>query len=106
MLRQEFEDLLITKAKADPAFRRALLSQPVATIEQELGIALPEWLQVKVVEETASTLYLVLPPLAEAELSDESLDQVSGGATSGPLKFLHARIDPICPPIWGRPSPD
>ncbi|MCK6625842.1 MAG: NHLP leader peptide family RiPP precursor [Anaerolineae bacterium] len=100
MQRQEFETMLITKAKADPAFRQALLSQPMATIEQELGFALPEWLEVKVVEETATTLYLVLPPPAEAELSDESLEQVSGGATSRPLKFGLSHVDPICPPIW------
>jgi hypothetical protein len=106
MQRKEFEELLIARAQADPAFRQALLSQPMATIEQELGIALPEGLRVEILEETASTLYLVLPPPAEAELSEEDLDDVSGGATSGPLKFRLPHLDPICPPIVGRPSPD
>lgn len=76
--RKEFEEELIAKAQADESFRQALLASPKTTIENELGSALPEHVEIKVVEETADTLYLVLPP-DEGELSDADLEAVSGG---------------------------
>jgi hypothetical protein len=79
--RKEMEAQLIAKAQADESFRQALLSNPKATIQKEMGGTLPEGLQVKVVEETADTLYLVLP-VAEGELSETDLDDVAGGALS------------------------
>ena len=53
-------------------------------MEQELGSPLPEGVEVRVVEESADTIYLVLPsasPVGEAgELSDRDLEAVAGGA--------------------------
>ena len=53
-------------------------------MEQELGTRLPEEVRVVAVEETAQTIYLVLPstPMAGAEggeLSDRELESVAGG---------------------------
>lgn len=79
--RKDAEARLIAKAQADESFRQALLSNPKATIEAELGAIMPEGLQVKVVEETADTLYLVLPAV-EDELSESDLDSIAGGALS------------------------
>jgi hypothetical protein len=79
--RKDLEARLIAKAQADEPFRQALLSNPRATIEKELGGTMPEGFQVKVVEETANTLYLVLPT-AEGQLSETDLDAVSGGQSS------------------------
>jgi hypothetical protein len=79
--RKEVEEIIIAKAQADESFRQALLSNPKPTIEKELGGTLPESLQLKVVEESADTLYLVLPA-AESQLSESELDAVSGGQSS------------------------
>ncbi len=54
------------------------------TTFQNAGTKLPEGVQVRAVEETAETIYLVLPgasPLAgeRGELSDQELDAVTGG---------------------------
>jgi hypothetical protein len=53
-------------------------------VEEELGTRLPEGVQVRAVEETADTIYLVLPsssPLGVGEeLSDQDLEAVAGGA--------------------------
>ena len=54
-------------------------------MEQELGTRLPESVQVRVVEETADTIYLVLPsasPLG-GELSERELEAVAGGEGAG-----------------------
>ena len=59
-------------------------------MEQELGTRLPEGIEVRVVEETADTIYLVLPyasPLGgeEGELSDQDLEAVAGGSSTQPF---------------------
>jgi hypothetical protein len=81
--RAEVERKLIQRSLEDQAFRQRLLADPRATVEQELGTRLPESIEVKAVEETADTIYLVLPstsPLGQGrELSDQELDAVAGG---------------------------
>lgn len=68
---------LIAKTWADEAFKRQLLADPTAVLKAE-GLALPSGLTVKVVENTEQLFHLVLPP-KPTELSDDSLDRVSGG---------------------------
>jgi len=82
--RQEMERRLVDRSLQDDAFRRRLLEDPRATVEQELGTRLPEDVQVRTVEETPDTIYLVLPsssPLGGegGELSDRELEAVAGG---------------------------
>jgi nitrile hydratase alpha subunit len=82
--RRDIELRLIEKSFRDEAFRQQLLREPKSAVEQELGTQLPEGIQVRVVQETAETLYLVLPtassPVSQrGELSDEDLEAVAGG---------------------------
>ena len=59
--RAEMEGRLIRRSLQDESFRQRLLEDPRAAVEEELGTRLPEDLQVRAVEETADTIYLVLP---------------------------------------------
>ena len=81
--RTQMERRLIEKSLQDEAFRRRLIEDPKAAVEEELGTRLPEGVRVEAVEETQDTIYLVLPsasPLGEAaELSDQELEAVAGG---------------------------
>jgi len=82
--RAEMERRLIEKSMEDESFRQRLIEEPKGTVEQELGTSLPEGVRVETVEETADTIYLVLPstPMAGAEggeLSDQQLESVAGG---------------------------
>jgi hypothetical protein len=67
----------------DEDFRQRLLDDPKGTLEQELGSALPEGVEVGVVEESTDTIYLVLPSASAVgeggEISDEALEAVAGG---------------------------
>ncbi|ANS73383.1 NHLP leader peptide family natural product precursor [Paenibacillus yonginensis] len=53
---------LIQKAWQDPTFKSKLLSDPKGTIQEFLGISLPDHIKVRTVEENADEFYLVLPP--------------------------------------------
>lgn len=79
--RKDFEMKLIAKACTDEAFRQQLLSNPKAVVEQEFGEALPEGINVEIIQEPANTLYIVLPAMPESndELNDEDLEAVAGG---------------------------
>ena len=82
--RQEMERRLIEKSVEDESFRQRLIEDPKGAVEQELGTRLPEEVRVVSVEETADTIYLVLPstPMAGSEdraLSDQELESVAGG---------------------------
>ena len=64
--RQEMERRLIEKSVEDEAFRRRLIEDPKGAAEQELGTQLPEEVRVVAVEESADTIYLVLPSTSMA----------------------------------------
>jgi hypothetical protein len=82
--RAEMERRIVQRSLQDESFRRRLLEDPRAAVEEELGSRLPEDVQVRTVEETADTIYLVLPsasPIVEgSELSEKDLESVAGGA--------------------------
>ena len=82
--RQQLEAQLIDRAMKDETFRQELLRDPKDVVTRELGIQMPENIDVQVLQESPSTFYLVLPPSAQragAELSDEELEAVAGGAS-------------------------
>jgi hypothetical protein len=81
--RAEIERMLVQRSLEDESFRRKLLADPKGALQEELGARLPKEVEVRAVEETADTIYLVLPsssPLGESgELSDRELGAVAGG---------------------------
>ena len=70
---------IIAKALKDDGYREELLANPKNAIQQEFGKELPLGLEVRLVEESANVVYLVLPPKPVVELSDADLQAVSGG---------------------------
>jgi hypothetical protein len=82
--RAEVERRIVQRSLQDDVFRQQLLEDPKAVVEEELGTRLPEGIRVRVVEESADTIYLVLPsasPLGDegGELSELQLEAVAGG---------------------------
>jgi hypothetical protein len=80
--RAEIERRLIERSLQDEDFRQRLLEDPRGTLEQELGSRLPEGVEVRVVQESTDTIYLVLPSASAVggeggEISDRDLERLS-----------------------------
>lgn len=75
---------LRAKAQSDSSFRGMLLSDPHAALVELLGTDPVPDLSIRVLEEAAGEIVLVLPRQIDAgELPDELLDYASGGAYKG-----------------------
>lgn len=77
------EATLIERAWKDEAFREQLVSDPKSAL-RGVGQAVPDHLDIQVLEETGNTRYFVIPQnpnhsLEDALLSDDELDAVAGG---------------------------
>ena len=69
----------LIQASRDEAFKKRLLANPATTLAEH-GVSVPDGKTIWVVENTAETVHMVLPAKpTKGELSDEQLDQVSGG---------------------------
>lgn len=68
---------IIKKSAHDEVFKQRLLKNPSQVLKDH-GIETPSNIHLKVVENTATTHYLVLPANAK-DLSEEDLRKVSGG---------------------------
>lgn len=71
---------LLARCRNDPAFQAQLLAQPRDTLAAA-GIALPENVEVRVLQSTPDKLYLPVPPRPADTLSDDELAGVAGGAS-------------------------
>jgi hypothetical protein len=79
--RGEMQDLLTKFAVNNPKYREALIRNPKDILEKQFNKQLPATMKVKAVEDTADTVYVVVPfvPKSGQELSDSSLEAVAGG---------------------------
>jgi hypothetical protein len=78
--RKDFEINLIAKCFEDEVFKQEFLANPKAVVEKELGTTLPEEIEINVLEETETILYMVLPSNPYEEFSEQEL-QASLGMT-------------------------
>jgi hypothetical protein len=74
-----------SKAASDPVFRKLCVSNPNAAIKQALGLEVPAWAKVKMVDAEGANFTFILPepPPASGELKDEDLEHVAGGKSHG-----------------------
>ncbi len=80
----EIETRILAKAAEDEGFRAQLIADPKAAISEVFGINLPEWFDIQVHQNAATTRHLVLPP--SGLLAESELEMVAGGGSidSGP----------------------
>jgi hypothetical protein len=79
--RGEILDIIGQFAAKDPNYLAALVADPKNVLSKQMNQSLPDSLKVKVVQETADTIYVIAPyvPQQGDELSDADLEKVAGG---------------------------
>jgi hypothetical protein len=80
--RYNIESRIVRRAWADAEFRARLLSDPKEALSEELGVALPERLEVRVVEERSDLLCIVLP-VDTSTIPPETVAVMIGNAPPG-----------------------
>ncbi len=68
---------VVDKSALDADFRRQLLSDPKSTISEELGITIPDSMNIMVHESDMQTVHLALPP--DPNITEEQLEAISAG---------------------------
>ena len=83
--KEEMISLMYQFALNNPDYRKAMLQDPKGLLAKQMQQDLPDNLNVKVVEESPDTFYLVAPYVQAAgdELSDDDLEKVAGGKGKG-----------------------
>ena len=76
---------IVARTWSDAAFKEQLLADPAKALK-EYGIAFPGGVTLKVMEDSADVVHLILPP-PPGELGFEKLDKVAGGAFDAFLKI-------------------
>lgn len=76
--RKDLEAHLITRSFEDERFKQELLANPKVVVEKELGTELPESLEIKVIEETETVLYIVIPKNPYEEVAQSELKAYLG----------------------------
>ena len=74
---------VIARAWKDPAFKKKLLSNPKATL-QEMGYPIPDNITVRIQEDHGNTFTFVLPaaPNASLHLSESELERLAAAGTA------------------------
>jgi Nitrile hydratase, alpha chain len=86
MTKYALEKQLISRIIKDNTFKKELLNNPQKIVGEMLGTEIPQDYEIKVFEQPANTLYLVIPEHIEnnssgAELTEEDLEAVAGGCS-------------------------
>ena len=80
----ELSALILSQIEKDDSFRDRLIADPKSTLSEELGISIPNYHELKVVEDSYQESYLVLPP--PPKYSEAEKEEARSGVTS--LAFL------------------
>ncbi len=68
---------IVEKSALDADFRQELIADPKTAITRELGITMPDSMDVQVHESDMQTVHLALPP--DPNITEEQLEAISAG---------------------------
>ena len=75
----DYGAVITSLAMKDRSYRTELIADPKGVIERTLGTRLPSEVDVRILEESSKTIFLVLPPFVQGEsLVDRGHDEVAG----------------------------
>ena len=68
---------IVDKSALDTDFRQQLLEDPKTTISNELGVTIPDSMNIIIHESDMQTVHLALPP--DPNITEEQLEAISAG---------------------------
>ena len=68
---------VVEKSTVDAEFRQQLIADPKTAISSELGITIPDSMDVRVHESDMQTVHLALPP--DPHITEEQMEAISAG---------------------------
>ncbi len=68
---------IVEKSAIDTDFRQQLLENPKTTISNELGVTIPDSMNIIIHESDMQTVHLALPP--DPNITEEQLEAISAG---------------------------
>ena len=68
---------IVDKSAVNSDFRQQLIADPKSAISSELGITIPESMNIEVHESDMQTVHLALPP--DSNITEEQLEAISAG---------------------------
>ena len=74
---EEMRAHLTSRAAEDADFRQQLIADPKGVISQELGVTIPDSMEIKVHESDIQTVHLALP--VTGDMTEEQLEAISAG---------------------------
>jgi len=79
--KEQLEAKIIAHAWKNPSFKEKLLKNPRAAFK-EMGLDIPEEVQIKVIEDKPNSYTFVLPPAVAhtEEMSTQELERIAAGA--------------------------
>ncbi|WP_027183414.1 NHLP leader peptide family RiPP precursor [Desulfovibrio inopinatus] len=79
-IRSQVTNIIVEKAKNDATFKANLLVDATSTLKNSLNIVIPSNVDITVLEETPTNLYLVLPiDFDDVELSEQDEKNIAAG---------------------------
>ena len=76
------QEQVVARATRDEVFRQRVTADPRSVLASEYDVHIPENVQVRVIEDSANTVSIVLPAPEDAiqDLTDEDLEVAAGGS--------------------------
>ena len=68
---------IVEKSTVDAEFRQQVLADPKTAITRELGITIPDSMDIQVHESDMQTVHLALPP--DPHITEEQMEAISAG---------------------------
>jgi hypothetical protein len=93
---QDVSRQLAERAARDPQFRQRLIDNPRQAVQEELGLDIPGDVEITVLEETPSQVYVILPAgiTSGQGLSDADLERAAGGVVA--VTTISKDVNTVC----------
>jgi len=96
--KQNLYSKIIAKAVKDEDFKKRLEKNPEETIKKDFGLEIPAGMKIKVIEDTETVRHLLIPRIAQADLTELTETDIETVAAAGAPHTGQATM--MCDTAW------